>query len=233
VNGGDVNGGDVNTAVFSDVDETLIRVKSMFRFLEFYLRTRGEPPATYERLTGELRAAALRGAPRAEINREYYRLYRGERAQRLAEAGRRWFTTEWQELPDGLYVPEVEEALGVHQKSGQALVLVSGSFFACLDPIAEDVRADQVLGTRPVVRRGELTGEVLAPMIGATKGRAVRIAATVRGFDLAGSSAYGDHISDVPMLEAVGRPVAVGDDEELTAHALRSGWGRLLTRAPR
>ncbi|MCZ0978178.1 hypothetical protein O1L60_00090 [Streptomyces diastatochromogenes] len=30
-------------AAFSDVDETLIRVKSMFRFLEFYLRLRGEP----------------------------------------------------------------------------------------------------------------------------------------------------------------------------------------------
>ncbi|OIJ88647.1 hypothetical protein BIV25_36385 [Streptomyces sp. MUSC 14] len=221
------------SAVFSDVDETLIRVKSMFRFLEFYLRTRGEPPATYDRLTGELRAAALRGVPRAEINRRYYRLYRGERTQRLAQAGRRWFTAEWQERTEGLYVPEVEEALGVHQKSGQPLILVSGSFFACLDPIAEDVRADQVLGTRPAVRRGELTGEVLAPMIGATKGRAVRIAAAVRGFDLAGSSAYGDHLSDVPMLEAVGRPVVVGDDEELTAHALRAGWARMLTGAPR
>lgn len=34
------------TAAFSDVDETLIRVKSMFRFLEFYLRGRGSrrPP---------------------------------------------------------------------------------------------------------------------------------------------------------------------------------------------
>ncbi|MFG2130600.1 HAD family hydrolase [Streptomyces sp. NPDC048751] len=220
-------------AVFSDVDETLVRVKSMFRFLAFYLRSRGEPPATYDRLTGELRDAALRGAPRGEINRRYYRLYRGEEATRLARAGRRWFTAEWQERADGLYVPEVEEALNTHQKAGQPLVLVSGSFFACLDPIAEDVRADQVLGTRPVVRRGELTGEVLVPMIGATKGRAVRVAGALRGFDLARSSAYGDHISDVPMLEAVGHPVAVGDDGELTAHALRSGWSRLLTGAPR
>lgn len=228
-----MSAGAASQAVFSDVDETLIRVKSMFRFLEFYLRSRGEPPATYDRLAGELRNAALRGAPRGEINRRYYRLYRGEEAKHLSHAGRRWFTTEWQERADGLYVPEVEEALAAHQKAGQPVVLVSGSFFACLDPIAEDIRADQVLGTRPVVRRGELTGEVLVPMIGATKGRAVRIAAALRGFDLARSSAYGDHISDVPMLEAVGRPVAVGDDEELTAHARRSGWSRMLTRAPR
>ncbi len=216
------------TAAFSDVDETLIRVKSMFRFLEFYLRRRGEPQATYERLTGELRQAALRGAPRSDINRRYYRLLRGESARHLAVAGRRWFAAEWQELAEGLYVPEVEEALAAHRKAGRALVLVSGSFFAPLDPIAADVGAETVLATRPVIRRGDLTGEVLAPMIGETKGRAVHLTAPVAGLDLAGSWAYGDHSSDLPMLRAVGHPVAVGDDPELAAHAAAPGWARLL-----
>jgi HAD superfamily hydrolase (TIGR01490 family) len=215
-------------AVFSDVDETLIRVKSMFRFLEFYLAERGEPAGTYERLTDELRAQALRGVPRSEINRRYYRLYRGESAERLAAAGRRWFADAWERTPNGLFVAEVEQELTRHRKAGLPLVLISGSFFACLDPVAADIRADQAIGTRPVIRRGELTGEVLVPMIGATKGRAVRIAGAVRGFDLSGSLAYGDHSSDIPMLQAVGRPVVVGDDEELVEHGRQHGWGRLL-----
>ncbi|MET9734941.1 HAD-IB family hydrolase [Streptomyces sp. NPDC006458] len=219
----------MTTAVFSDVDETLIRVKSMFKFLEFYLAERGEPAGTYDRLTGELRAQALRGAPRNEINRRYYRLYRGEGAERLAAAGRRWFADAWERTPNGLFVTEVEQELTRHRKAGLPLVLLSGSFFACLDPIAADIRADQALGTRPVVRRGELTGEVLVPMIGATKGRAVRVSSAVRGFDLTGSFAYGDHGSDIPMLEAVGHPVVVGDDEELVGHGRQHGWGRLLT----
>lgn len=79
-----------------------------------------------------------------------------------------------------------------------------------------------------MIRRGELTGEVLAPMIGETKGRAVRLTAPLAGLDLAGSWAYGDHESDLPMLAAVGHPVAVGDDPQLAAHAAAPGWGRLL-----
>lgn len=215
--------------VFSDVDETLIRVKSMFRFLEFYLEQRGEPTATYERLVAGLRKSARQGASRSEINRGYYRLLRGESARRLSDAGRAWFFAEWNESPDGLYVPEVEDALTGHRKLGHEVALVSGSFFACLDPIASDIGADRVLSTRPVIRRGELTGEVLAPMIGPAKGRAVRLSGLLGGFDLARSAAYGDHISDLAMLQEVGRPVVVGDHPELLAHARSAGWGRLLT----
>jgi HAD superfamily hydrolase (TIGR01490 family) len=221
--------------VLSDVDETLIKVKSMFRFLAFYLERRGEPPATYERLTGELRRAADRGAPRAEINRRYYRLYAGEDAMRLAAAGREWFahevygTHEYGVLPStgGLFHPEVRRALAAHAAAGEALLLVSGSFFACLDPIAEETGALRAYGTRPVIRRGQLTGEVLVPVIGATKGRVAHAAATVLGASLAASTAYGDHISDLDLLSAVGYPVVVGDDPALTAHADRAGWRRL------
>lgn len=221
------------TGVFADVDETLIRVKSMFRFLEFYLRQRGEPAATYQRLTAALRRAARLGASRGETNRSYYRLLGGENARRLSAAGQAWFTAERHESADGLYVPEVRDALAGQRGLGHELVLVSGSFFACLDPIASDVGAGLVLSTRPVIRRGELTGEVLAPMIGPAKGRAVRLAGLLGGFDLARSSAYGDHISDLAMLQEVGRPIVVGDHPELLAHARRAGWGRLITGAAR
>ncbi|MFE9857805.1 HAD family hydrolase [Streptomyces sp. NPDC005780] len=217
--------------VFSDVDETLIRVKSMFRFLEFYLKQRGEPAATYQRLIAELQKSAQRGVSRSEINRGYYRLLGGESARRLSAAGHAWFIAERHESPDGLYVSEVEDALAGHRRLGHELVLVSGSFFACLDPIASDVGAGAVLCTRPVVRRGELTGEVLAPMIGPAKGRAVRLTGLLGGFDLARSSAYGDHISDLAMLQQVGRPVVVGEHPELLAQARRAGWGRLITGA--
>lgn len=82
------------SAAFFDVDETLINVKSMFSFLEFYLRKRGEPEATYGRLSAELRHSAGLGVPRKDINRHYYRFYAGHSAQQLARAGREWFTAE-------------------------------------------------------------------------------------------------------------------------------------------
>ncbi|WP_051970179.1 HAD family hydrolase [Kitasatospora azatica] len=216
-------------AAFFDVDETLVRVKSMFHFLDFYLNRRGEPEGTYDRLVGELRAAAEQGAPRQEINRAYYRLYTGESAEKLAAAGEAWFE---QTVEQRLFVPETVAALAEHRAKGDVTVLVSGSFFACLDPIAAQLRADWAFGTRPVIRSGRLTGEVVTPVIGETKGRVARAAAAVRGLDLTRSSAYGDHASDLSLLCAVGDPVVVGEDPVLAAHAELAGWRRLRLAEP-
>ncbi len=45
-----------------------------------------------------------------------------------------------------------------------------------------------------------------------------------RGIDLAASYAYSDSESDLPMLRAVGHPVAVNPDAELERVAREEGW---------
>jgi phosphoserine phosphatase len=45
-----------------------------------------------------------------------------------------------------------------------------------------------------------------------------------RNVDLLRSYAYADSISDLPMLEAVGRPVAVNPDRRLRSAAEERGW---------
>jgi HAD superfamily hydrolase (TIGR01490 family) len=217
-------------AAFFDVDETLIGVKSMFDFLAFYLREQGEPRSTYDRLTAALHRLADSGAPRQEVNRRYYRFYAGHSARRLALCGRSWFARRTQD--GGLFVPEPTARLAGHLRDGDFVMLLSGSFFACLDPVTEHLGAHWALGTRPKIRRGELTGEVLIPMIGPAKGRAARAAMAVRGLDPAASAAYGDHPSDLDLLRSVGRPVAVGDDPVLTQHAAREGWEIMPSRVP-
>ncbi|HEX6472300.1 MAG TPA: HAD-IB family hydrolase [Streptosporangiaceae bacterium] len=208
-------------AAFFDIDETVVAFKSMFRFLAFYLADRGEPPGTYERLAGTLKAAAAR-LPRHEVNRRYHRLFAGEAAARLAAAGRAWFDAE---LAAGeVFIPAVLAELRGHKAAGTRVVLVSGQFFACLDPIAAAVGADRSIGTEPLMAGGRLTGEVRRPNIGAAKADAVRSEAASRGLRLADCHAYGDHSSDLPMLQEVGHPVVVGDDPALTAHATARGW---------
>ncbi len=217
---------------FFDVDETLIRFKSMARFLAFYLAERAEPRATFERLTGSLRVAARSGVPRDEINRRYYRLYAGESARKLSLAGERWLAHE--RLRGEVFHLPVRDELRAHRQTGHDIVLISGSFFACLEPIACEVQADRVFGTQPVIRDGVLTGEIVEPVIDTAKGDALRGYAGSRGLPLEASHAYGDHASDLPMLTAVGHPVAVGDDRGLLEHAVAAGWRVLatLTRRP-
>jgi HAD superfamily hydrolase (TIGR01490 family) len=211
-------------AAFFDVDETLIALKSMFAFLRFYLFERGESEATYQRLTDQLHTAADRGVSREDINRHYYRLYAGESVEHLAAVGRRWFQST---IDEHSWITATRAAYQQHQNDGTACGLISGSFFACIDPIAEHLAAAWTDTTRLVIRSGQLTGDVYYPMIAQQKATAINSRIRTQQLDAAQCSAYGDHASDLPMLSSVGHPVVVGDNAVLTRHAAEQGWPHL------
>ncbi|MCU1612678.1 MAG: HAD-superfamily subfamily hydrolase [Frankiales bacterium] len=208
---------------FFDVDETLISCKSMFSFLYFYLQAGGEPASTYYRLVKPLRVMApIRS--RSDVNRAYYRLYRGEAVTRLARTGRDWLRTQLED-PQFLLPAAAEHA--AHRARGTETHLVSGSFFACLDPLAELVDATASHGTPVMIHRGHLTGEVNIPMIGEEKAHKLTAVRTAARVPRAGVIAYGDDPSDLFMLEAAGFAVVVGDNPRLMAAASQHGWRRL------
>ena len=68
---------------------------------------------------------------------------------------------------------------------------------------------------------GELSG---APVAGEARARMLASFARRRNLDLSRSYAYADSISDLPMLEAVGNPVAVNPDSRLAKAARERGW---------
>ena len=70
-----------------------------------------------------------------------------------------------------------------------------------------------------------MTGAVGGPFIyGEGKVDAMRRFADDHDIDLDSSYAYSDSVSDLPMLRAVGHPVVVNPDEDLTAIAREEGW---------
>ncbi|WP_042383065.1 HAD family hydrolase [Streptacidiphilus melanogenes] len=203
--------------VFSDVDETLIDCKSMFDFLDFYLGERYGPQGVRRAraVRADLTAAASAGVPREQANRSYYRAWAGEPAELVGESGRRWFAERARGA--GFYIAATRNALSGHRAAGDRLVLVSGSFPAVVEPIARDVGAAQALCSRPEVRAGVFTGELVGdPVIGEEKRRAVRAVLDAQPqVDPADCYGYGDHVSDLPMLGEVGHPVLVGAPELL------------------
>jgi phosphoserine phosphatase len=115
--------------VFSDVDETLIRTKSMLDFARFYFAERsGSDPsaATARARLSELSALRAQGVPRIELNRAYYRIYAGQPVDWVCEAGRQWF--ELRARTNDLFVADTCVALQRHRAEGAEIVLVSGSF---------------------------------------------------------------------------------------------------------
>ena len=212
-------------AAFFDVDETLITVKSMFRFLEFHLAAAGEPPSAYPAAVAHLRGLARAGVAREHANREYYRHFAGRDVAEVAQHGRAWFARERRERE--LFHPPTLAEFHEHARAGDLTVLVSGSFTPCLEPIAELIGADLVLCSAPEIHDGRYTGALRVPMIGAGKASAARAVMAAHGLDAGDCVAYGDHASDLPLLLSVGCPVVVGDDPVLVEQADRHGWRRL------
>ncbi|GAA1525553.1 HAD-IB family hydrolase [Streptomyces albidochromogenes] len=207
--------------VFADVDETLINCKSMFEFMRFQLVAEHGPygATEYARIRAELQRKADEGVPREEINRAYYSHFAGDPVAGVHELGARWYA---ERNAAGLYIESTRDALRAHRAQGAEIVLVSGSFDAVLNPVVAEVGARHLLCTRPVVRDGRYTGEVEKPMIGEAKAAAVRELLAARPWiDPADCYGYGDHASDLPMLDCVGHPVAVGADPAMLAYVSR------------
>ncbi|MBI1759667.1 MAG: HAD-IB family hydrolase [Actinobacteria bacterium] len=217
-------------AAFFDVDGTLTAEPTIFRFLEYLLAAQGHPPSAYERERRRLQTMTTAGLPRSRALHMYFRNYAGLAADLVAEVGEAWFASELRGAD--LFNPTGLGAFRRHAAAGDLLVLVSGSFSACLDPLSRHLAADETICTQPEIRAGTYTGRITVSMVGQSKAAAVARLATERGISVAQSWGYGDHISDLPLLETVGHPVIVGDDREMVALAGRRGWTRLPPLPP-
>jgi len=209
-------------AAFFDVDGTLLRTTSIFRFLAHDLAQRGQPPHVYSSLRAELARCRAAGASRVETNRGFYRYFSGREVAQVLAEGERWFATE-----EDAFDLRVLDALHGHAAAGDLIVLLSGSFRACLTPIARRVGAHAILCTEPEIVDGHYTGWVETPMVGPNKAVALLAFADEHGLTPADCFAYGDDSSDIDMLEAVGHPVVVGTDDDLLHHAIQRGYRRI------
>ena len=129
-----------------------------------------------------------------------------------------------------------DEALDLfahHRAEGRLLILVSASPIEIVAPLADHLGVDEFVATTPMVDdEGRYTGEVEFYAQGPGKADAMGRLAHDREIDLAGSWAYSDSVSDLPMLEAVGHPVAVNPDRQLRRLAGEREWPVLEFERP-
>jgi HAD superfamily hydrolase (TIGR01490 family) len=126
-------------------------------------------------------------------------------------------------------LPRVHDAarrrITMHRDAGEDVWLVTTSGIDVVAPLAEHLGIDEIIATSAGIDGdGRYDGSVRFYAYGAAKSRAMRQVAEVRGYDLMECTAYSDSVTDLPMLAAVGRPVAIDADRALRRHAARSGW---------
>jgi HAD superfamily hydrolase (TIGR01490 family) len=122
--------------------------------------------------------------------------------------------------------PQMMDEVHLHQDAGRPAFIVSAASNPLVELLAEVLGFEGGIGTRyEVAADGTLTGDIEGPFIyGEGKVEAMQRFAEEHEIDIAQSWAYSDSASDLPMLRAVGNPVAVNPDQELAEVAAREGW---------
>ena len=211
-------------AAFFDLDKTVVAKSSTLAFSRGLYREGLISRAIVLKGAYAQLAYQLLGANEIRMERlraallEVTRGWQADRVQRLVRE-------TLQEVIDPLVYQEALDLLEEHRRAGRHLYLVSSSGVEVVQPLAEYLGVPGVIATRPGIDAdGCYDGTLEFYCYGEHKAAAMRAEAERRGLDLADSYSYSDSVTDVPMLAAVGHPVAVNPDRELRAHAQAAGW---------
>lgn len=210
-------------AAFFDMDGTLLSSN----VIETYLWVRLRELSTSERFAELGRVAAKVPAlvqaerrQRSDFLRTIYKEYAGARLADLDAIADEHLTSHVLSRLS----PEAVRRIREHRRAGQQTVLITGAIRPLtrpLLPLFDHIEAAELA----VDERGICTGHLASsPLVGESRAAFMRSYATEHGIDMTTSFAYADSHSDLPLLEAVGNPVAVRPDVPLFRHAKRSHW---------
>ena len=210
----------MNRAAFFDLDGTLLRVNS------------GKLWFRRERAAGRLsRSVAIEagiwlglyglGLMRAQtaLGRAAASLA-GQSEELIVHRTRDFFEEDLKQL----FFPGARAAVEAHREAGDRLVLLTSSSTYLAECVKSYLNLDDVLAMRFEVDGGQFTGGIHTLCYGSAKVDVAEAYAAREDIDLARSWFYSDSITDLPMLERVGRAMVVAPDIRLSRRAKKMGW---------
>jgi fatty acyl-CoA reductase len=178
--------------------------------VRYVLRTMREAPGLL----------ALDRKDRTDFLRSFYRRYEGADVAQIA--------TDVGDLFSDLIITKCFPA-GIrrvrrHRELGHRTILITGALSFIVEPLRP--LFDEIVAADMTVRpNGTYSGELAGvPPTGESRAQVLADYCESEGLSLDESVAYADSTSDLPMLEAVGFPVAVNPETRLAALARKRGW---------
>lgn len=121
--------------------------------------------------------------------------------------------------------PQMLDVAYAHQDAGRKVYIVTAASQEMAEVLAHVLVFDGGIGSRSEIADGRYTGRPDGPFTYREgKAQEMRRLAAEEGIDLSESYAYSDSESDLPMMRAVGHPVAVNPDRALARVAAAEGW---------
>ena len=147
--------------------------------------------------------------------------FRDQSEAELESEARIWFDA----MVARTVYPRAAELVREHEERGHVVAIVSGATKFVVRPLAERLGVKHFLYTRLEVEGGRFTGRVVEPIC-FEEGKIYWIQHFIeqQGIDLAKSWFYTDSVTDLPLLELVGHPVAVNPDPFLYRAARWRRW---------
>jgi HAD superfamily phosphoserine phosphatase-like hydrolase len=186
--------------------------------LRFVARTLAEAP----------RLLAMDRRDRGDFLRHFYRRYEDAPIEQLDIDSVEMFS----DLIITKSFPAAIRRVRQHRALGHRTLLITGALdfvVKPLRPLFDDIVCASLSTTASSTASGETTaryaGELTdVPPTGESRAQLLFDFAAAENLSLSESVAYADSASDLPMLEAVGFPVAVNPETRLAAIARKRGW---------
>jgi alcohol-forming fatty acyl-CoA reductase len=206
-----------------DLENTLI-ASNVVESYSWLATRRLESPDKLRYVLNTLREApsllALDKRDRSDFLRFFYRRYEDAPLEQIETDAQELFTQIilTKSFPAG--IRRVRE----HRALGHRTVLITGALSFVVEPLRP--LFDEIIAAEMSVKpNGRLSGEMTAvPPTGEARAQILADYCAAEGLKLEESVAYADSTSDLPMLEAVGFPVAVNPETRLAAIARKRGW---------
>jgi HAD superfamily hydrolase (TIGR01490 family) len=210
-------------AAFFDLDKTLMEGSSAFQFGRAAYRRGMMSRRQLARDVWANIKFRLEGSSDEAIDELRDRVFESIAGQRVVDLAR--LTPE---VLAGVLPRLYSQMLHVaweHQDAGRPVFIVTAASQEMAAMLAHVLHFDGGIGSRSEVRDGIYTGRPAGPFTYREgKAEAIREVADAQGIDLSVSYAYSDSESDLPMMRAVGHPVAVNPDSALERVAREEGW---------
>lgn len=211
-------------AAFFDLDKTVIAKASMVAFgRDFYrdglISRRTVARAIYGHFVFQHLGASE--AKLEEVREKALAMTKGWDQERVKRIVRETLRT----TVEPIIYAEAADLIAEHKAAGRIVAIVSASPEEIVAPLGEFLGVDRALGTRARIDdEGKYTGLVDFYCAGPFKPVAMAALAQELDIDLSKSYAYSDSATDIPMMEAVGFPVAVNPDRVLARLAKERDW---------
>jgi HAD superfamily hydrolase (TIGR01490 family) len=209
-------------AALFDMDRTLLRVETASLYVR-YQREIGEATLRDTLRTARWVAAYTLGVlDAAKVAERALGTLRGFPETAMSARCDDWFSR----YVERHITDEGRAAVARHRASDELCAIVTGASVYASRPLARRLGIDHIVSSEfEVGDDGRFTGRPHFPFcFGDGKLERARRFADAHGFALADATFYTDSVSDLPLLEAVGVPVAVNPDPRLARIAKRRGF---------